>query len=202
MKKNITHIYMSKVSNNKYLDCPARMSDGRSFTDYRSATYTDDMIRYSNNLMTSFEFRQFLTNNADQIMEINNKKMEERMGCTDCNAPTMPFERTCVYNTESVKCHNDGKNGVGLRNVVEQVENFIGGFEPKEYFLLQQEEEEQRRRPVLRRQQQQEEEERNRRRPLLRRQQQEEENMLRPMPDITEGFANRKSPNYNKTPYL
>jgi hypothetical protein len=195
MKKNITHIYMSKVSNNKYLDCPARMSDGRSFTDYRSSTYTDDMIRYSNNLMTSFEFRQFLTNNADQIMEINNKKMDERMSCTDCNAPTMPFERTCVYNNASVKCHNDGKNGVGLRNVVEQVENFIEGFEPTEYFLLQQEEEEQRRRPFPRRLQQEEEEEKNRRRPFLRRQQQEEENMLRPMPGMTEGFA-------NKRPYL
>ena len=182
---------MSKVSNNKYLDCPARMSDGRSFTDYRSATYTDDMIRYSNNLMTSFEFRQFLTNNADQIMEINNKKMEERMGCTDCNAPTMPFERTCVYNSASVKCHNDGKNGVGLRNVVEQVENFVGGFEPTEYFLLQPQEEEQRRR----------------RRPR-RLQQEEEDNMLRPVPVMTEGFSNRKQksnkgpPNYNGTPYL
>ena len=192
---------MSKVSNNKYLDCPARMSDGRSFTDYRSATYTDDMIRYSNNLMTSFEFRQFLTNNADQIMEINNKKMEERMGCTDCNAPTMPFERTCVYNSASVKCHNDGKNGVGLRNVVEQVENFVGGYESTEYFLLQPQEEEQRRRPRPRRLQQEEEEQRRprprrpqqeeeqRRPPPIRSQQEEEQRRpLPPRPRITEDF--------------
>ena len=192
---------MSKVSNNKYLDCPARMSDGRSFTDYRSATYTDDMIRYSNNLMTSFEFRQFLTNNADKIMEINNKKMDERMSCTDCNAPTMPFERTCVYNSSSVKCHNDGKNGVGLRNVVEQVENFVGGYESTEYFLLQPQEEEQRRRPRPRRLQQEEEEQRRprprrpqqeeeqRRPPPIRSQQEEEQRRpLPPRPRITEDF--------------
>ena len=37
-----------KTSNNKYFSCPARMDDGRTFTDYRPSSSVDDMIRYSN----------------------------------------------------------------------------------------------------------------------------------------------------------
>ena len=59
----------NKTSNNKYFDCPARMDDGRAFTDYRSSATVDDMIRYSNNTMSSFEYRQFLINNGNEIMK-------------------------------------------------------------------------------------------------------------------------------------
>jgi len=52
----------NKTSNNKYFDCPARMDDGRIFTDYRPSSSVDDMIRYSNNVMSSYEYRQFLIN--------------------------------------------------------------------------------------------------------------------------------------------
>ena len=39
------------ASNNKHLDCPAIMSDGRTFTDYRPSSTVDDMIRLSNNIL-------------------------------------------------------------------------------------------------------------------------------------------------------
>jgi hypothetical protein len=48
----------NKTSNNKYFDCPARMDDGRGFTDYRPNSTVNDMIRYSNNIMGSNEYRQ------------------------------------------------------------------------------------------------------------------------------------------------
>ena len=60
----------NKTSDNKYFDCPAVMSDGRAFTDYRPSTTVDDMIRIGNNVRSNYEYRQFLTNNATAIITI------------------------------------------------------------------------------------------------------------------------------------
>lgn len=106
------------ASNNKHLDCPAIMSDGRTFTDYRPSSTVDDMIRLSNNVMSNFEYRQFLTNNGDSIMKINNKYLENKLGCGDCNTPIVPFDRTCVYNTSYGKCGPNNMNGIGINNTV------------------------------------------------------------------------------------
>ena len=38
----------NKTSNNKFFGCPARMDDGRHFTDYRPISYVNDLVRYSN----------------------------------------------------------------------------------------------------------------------------------------------------------
>ena len=43
-----------KTSNNKFFNCPPRMSDGRHFTDYRPSIYVNDLVRYSNNVMSNF----------------------------------------------------------------------------------------------------------------------------------------------------
>ena len=38
----------NKTSNNKYFNCPAKMSDGRHFTDYRPSCYVNNLLRYNN----------------------------------------------------------------------------------------------------------------------------------------------------------
>lgn len=63
-----------KTSNNKYFDCPARMSDGRHFTDYRPNCDLEHELRQENNVMSSFEYRNFLQSNAEQILNVNRKK--------------------------------------------------------------------------------------------------------------------------------
>ena len=108
----------NSASNNKNLDCPAIMSDGRAFTDYRPSSTVDDMIRLSNNVMSNFEYRQFLTNNADNLMQINNKYLQNKMGCDNCNTPIVPFDKTCVYNTSYGVCGPNNMNGVGINNTV------------------------------------------------------------------------------------
>ena len=60
-----------KTSNNKYFDCPPRMADGRFFTDYRPNCYTQNLIRSKNGLNNSFQYRMFLTHNAENLMDIN-----------------------------------------------------------------------------------------------------------------------------------
>jgi len=115
-----------KTSNNKYFDCPARMDDGRAFTDYRSSSSVNDMIRYSNNTMTSFDYRQFLTNNATKIMEVNNAYTKEKVGCDSCNYVEVPFQNTCTWNTSYGSCSMTNANGIGLNNrvVSQNVEKF------------------------------------------------------------------------------
>ena len=61
----------NKTSNNKYFDCPALMSDGRIMTDYRQSCTVNDMIRLNNNVLSSNDYRQFLINNAEDIININ-----------------------------------------------------------------------------------------------------------------------------------
>ena len=62
-----------KTSNNKYFDCPALMSDGRAFTDYRPSNYVNDMIRINNKVYDSYNYRQFLINNAANLMKVNDE---------------------------------------------------------------------------------------------------------------------------------
>jgi hypothetical protein len=116
-----------RTTNNKYFDAPARMNDGRTFTDYRASSSVDDMIRYSNNVMSNYEYRQFLINNADEIMDVNRKYTEDKVGTRTCNAKEIPFHTTCDINPSFSKCSITNSEGVGLKNVVKPIENF-GSF--------------------------------------------------------------------------
>jgi len=110
----------NKTSNNKYFDCPARMDDGRTFTDYRPSNTVDDMIRYSNNVMSSYEYRQFLINNANNIMNVNNQYTVDKVSMSNCTAPEMPFKTVCDVNKQYSKCAPTNLNGIGIQNVVNQ----------------------------------------------------------------------------------
>jgi hypothetical protein len=108
----------NKTSNNKYFDCPARMDDGRTFTDYRPSNTVDDMIRYSNNVMSSFEYRQFLIHNADNIMKINQEYIDDKVRMSNCNAKDVPFKSVCDINKQYSKCSSINSNGIGILNIV------------------------------------------------------------------------------------
>lgn len=76
-----------RPSNNKYFNCPPRMSDGRHFTDYRprcSQVYQD---KISNKLLRSYEHRMFLTQNADEIMQLNANNAYMTNRCGPCVEP-------------------------------------------------------------------------------------------------------------------
>lgn len=108
----------NKTSNNKYFDCPARMDDGRAFTDYRPNSTVNDMIRYSNNIYGSNEYRQFLINNSVNIMNITNNYTSSKMGCNSCNTEEVPFNNTCDYNNNFPVCKNNNNSGLGTKNNV------------------------------------------------------------------------------------
>ena len=120
MSNNTSDNTCNKTSNNKYFDCPARMDDGRTFTDYRPSSYVDDMIRYSNNVMSSYEYRQFLIHNATNIMNVNSQYTNNKVGCNSCNSQEIPFQTVCDVNSQFSKCSTENSNGVGLNNIVQK----------------------------------------------------------------------------------
>lgn len=72
--------------NNSYVnrDCPPLMSDGRLVTDYRPSCELHSSIRYQNGLCDSNQFRQFMINNAERMMEINRQHWIKLRGCESC----------------------------------------------------------------------------------------------------------------------
>ena len=110
------------VSNNKYHDCPPRMSDGRHFTDYRPGCHLNNQVRVNNQLPSSFEYRMYLTRNAEKLIKGNRKYVETKNGCDSCMEPynvgTMLPEstmvqcnkKTCDVNVSDVSGLGQGRN--------------------------------------------------------------------------------------------
>lgn len=74
---------------NYYHKCPPMMSDGRLFTDFRTATRREETNKYINNIIRDDEYRLFLEQNADQIMD----------NIWDFNKKTKScWQNECVHN--------------------------------------------------------------------------------------------------------
>jgi len=67
---------------NRYSGCPPKMSDGRLFTDYRTATRTNEYIKYINNIQCNNDnYRLFLQNNAVKLMNKEWKHARQTKSC-------------------------------------------------------------------------------------------------------------------------
>jgi hypothetical protein len=109
-----------KTSDNKYYGCPPRMSDARSMTDYRPECHINDMIRADNNISNSYQYRQFLQQNADQLMDRNRQLACEKNCCTPCSETKEGFESTAlpekymwVSDGRITKAVMNNPNGIG-----------------------------------------------------------------------------------------
>lgn len=54
---------------NFYQECPGRMSDGRVFSEYKTATRRNEYIKYVNGIYNNDQYRMFLQQNGKQIMD-------------------------------------------------------------------------------------------------------------------------------------
>ena len=109
-----------KTSNNKYLNCPARSYAGGMFTDYRPNCDMENSLRMKNGLRSNYEYRQFLINNAEKLMNVNRSYNQEKNGCEPCNAKPVMVESMCNVNRTSAVCEPYDANGLGQRSVVVQ----------------------------------------------------------------------------------
>jgi hypothetical protein len=111
-----------KTSDNKDKGCPARMSDGRSMTDYRSSTFIDDLIRADNNISNSLHYRVFLQNNADALMDRHRQVACQTNCCGPCpitlkegfdNGTMLPEQYMFVTDGRIGKMVLNDVNGLG-----------------------------------------------------------------------------------------
>ena len=101
-----------KTSNNKFFGCPARMADGRNFTDYRPDCYVNNLIRQNNSTYNSFQYRMFLTHNAEKLMNLNRTYACEKNCCGPCQSPY--DVGTMMPSNSAVDCNaNKCGNNVG-----------------------------------------------------------------------------------------
>lgn len=103
--------------------CPLRMSDGRSFTDYRprceinSELFSD--LKQNKMPSSSYESRMFLQQNADLIMERSRlNTLENMMPCAPCQRPfsdsgTM-YPQKYVVKCSATNCEKVEVNPSGL----------------------------------------------------------------------------------------
>jgi hypothetical protein len=102
---------MMKVSDNVELDFPARMSDGRVFTDYRQNCTLNNSIGQK---MSSWEYRDYLTNNASQIHSKFLSELEASVRCTKCSDNTvLPVKTVLNCSTDSCTYQMNDPNGLG-----------------------------------------------------------------------------------------
>ena len=103
---------MSKTSDNVNLDFPARMADGRIFTDYRPNCLMNSVLSQGKN---SFEYRFFLTHNGNDLEQQFMKKLENDVKCTGCDAQTLlPVKTIQNCNTGVCNITMNDPNGLGL----------------------------------------------------------------------------------------
>jgi len=61
--------------------CPAKMSDGRIFTNHLSSSKTNCYIQKLNNIKNHTEYRHFLQKNAEKLINNENNFLQNNKKC-------------------------------------------------------------------------------------------------------------------------
>ena len=77
------------TATDNFKDFPARMSDGRAFTDYTPNCLTNN--KKISTISDSYEYRQNLINNGDKLLQ-NGKMLNAQYLCDTCNKAIVPDE--------------------------------------------------------------------------------------------------------------
>jgi hypothetical protein len=102
---------MSKVSDNVELDFPARMSDGRQFTDYQPNCQMNFQLTGDKG---SWIERQYLIHNAEQIHTSWMSQENQKTACTKCSDNTvLPAQTYVTCYPDSCHYNVVNKNGLG-----------------------------------------------------------------------------------------
>lgn len=101
-----------------HCNCPARMDDGRHFTNYGPNCNLNMSIQSDNSILSSYEYRQFLINNGNKLMNKYRTHVVDTMGCNlstaDINNGTMLDEKyRWVSDGKTCKHTLVNPNGIG-----------------------------------------------------------------------------------------
>lgn len=97
---------------NFYKDCPAKMSDGRFLADHRSTNVRDQYIKTINGIVRDDDYRKFLQDNAEKIMQKERKILKEQNSCKPKTCfHTRPTRITHGASYDEIKTYNAVKSG-------------------------------------------------------------------------------------------
>ena len=71
-------------SNNIHFDFPPIMTDGRNYATWQPGAVINENIRKKENIKTNWQYRKYLTQNADSIIKYN--QLEACDQCCSCPA--------------------------------------------------------------------------------------------------------------------
>ncbi len=107
----------TKISDNFVLNFPARMSDGRQFTDYKSNGFLN---LHEQEVNTTLEYRLHLQNNAETIMDNNYNIVASVNDCSDCPGYQIVDTKsllTCSKESCVQKLQNESGLGFDIKYV-------------------------------------------------------------------------------------
>jgi len=80
------------MGDNRYWsnNCPALMSDGRFITNYVRYNVFDQMVRNVNEISNNHDYRHFLQNNGDQILNKERQALVKNNTCA-VNGKCLPL---------------------------------------------------------------------------------------------------------------
>jgi hypothetical protein len=106
-------------SNNIHFDFPAIMADGRNYSSWQPDAVINQRIQQKENIHSSWQYRQFLTNNAQQIMKYNSMEscyalgLPEHIQSSSNPATNVPFKYNSNFDNNEPGfgyCNSDLKN--------------------------------------------------------------------------------------------
>ena len=68
-------------SNNIHFNYPPLMSDGRNYASWEPGAVINNNLKAQANIKTNAEYRQYLINNADDIIKLNQMEACNNCGC-------------------------------------------------------------------------------------------------------------------------
>lgn len=94
-------------SNNIHFNFPPIMQDGRTYSSYQPEAVVNQRIQEVNNINTNWKYRQFLTQNAGQIMQFNTTEacyvlgLNPHVTTNDTPSKNVPFLYKSTFDTSS-----------------------------------------------------------------------------------------------------
>ena len=77
-------------SNNIHFNFPPIMADGRNYTNWQPGAVINETIREQAHIKTNWNYRDYLTKNADAIIKYN-----QLSACGECCANTIQY--LCIH---------------------------------------------------------------------------------------------------------
>lgn len=105
------------TNNTTFFSCPARMNDGRNYTNYGPRCQTQYLPEFTNKIQSSYDYRQFLIHNANDLIARNaaDSYMENKCGpCMNPYDKTTQLDELSKQVCNARTCTFKGNDPYGL----------------------------------------------------------------------------------------